>query len=107
MPDKALDVIDEAGALVSNRKDKLVTDEDVLKVVAQLSGVPVSGLKSDASVKVLGLQGKVVHEIASVLSAPQFVLVLYFIFDVACLVHQLYLGPQMCFKIESLDSLQL
>jgi len=56
MPDKALDVIDEAGALVSNRKDKLVTDDDVLKVVAQVSGVPVSGLKSDASVKVMGLQ---------------------------------------------------
>jgi len=56
MPDKALDVIDEAGALASSRREEIVTEKDVLTVISEISSVPVSGLQSDSSTRVLELQ---------------------------------------------------
>ena len=56
MPDKALDVIDEAGAYTSSCGASFVAEDDVLFVVSEMSGVPVSGLRSDKATKVSQLQ---------------------------------------------------
>lgn len=56
MPDKALDVIDEAGAYTASIGEIFVEEDDVLFVLSEMSGVPVSGLKSDKSSKVIRLE---------------------------------------------------
>jgi ATP-dependent Clp protease ATP-binding subunit ClpC len=46
LPDRALDLLDEAGALVRLRRGKTVTPEDVEQVVSDRVGVPVSAVKA-------------------------------------------------------------
>lgn len=48
LPDKALDVIDEAGASVRGRDATLVTGEDVLAVIRDMSGDKFAGVSDDA-----------------------------------------------------------
>ena len=59
LPDKAIDAMDEAGAMVkihSGKKFPTVTREDVAKVVSRMSGVPVSKVARDEGQKLLGMR---------------------------------------------------
>ena len=59
LPDKAIDAMDEAGAMVkihSARKCPVVTSEDVAKVVSRMSGVPVSKVARSEGQKLLGMR---------------------------------------------------
>ena len=60
LPDKAIDVMDEAGAMVSLRPgftaDGRVTSRDVEKVIARLAGIPVQSLSGQERGRLLGME---------------------------------------------------
>ena len=62
LPDKAVDLLDEAGAEVKlqasegKRKDSNVMPEDIQKVVAAWTGIPVTKLTEDESEKLIHLE---------------------------------------------------
>ena len=51
LPDKAIDVIDEAGAyqqtLVKSKRKKLINNSDIEEIVAQISGIPSQSVSKD------------------------------------------------------------
>ena len=61
LPGKALDLIGEALQSAKNAGKKLVTREDVRKVISQKSGVSVTQVSEDESEELLGLEEKI-HE---------------------------------------------
>ncbi len=67
LPDKAVDLLDEAGAEVKlqlisgKRADKNVTKEDIQKVVSSWTGIPITKLTEDESLKLLKLED-IIHE---------------------------------------------
>jgi ATP-dependent Clp protease ATP-binding subunit ClpC len=73
-PDKAIDILDESGAITRLAKKSIVEDIDVQKVVSRISGVPVVNLgksertrlltmEQDLSLKVVG-QNPAIKEVA-------------------------------------------
>ena len=58
LPDKAIDLLDEAAAAVHMdvRRERLVTESDVKRVVSQWTGIPVTGLDRDESARLLTLE---------------------------------------------------
>ena len=58
LPDKAIDIIDEAGARVklAHRKNKVVTVKDVEETVSKIVHIPVKNLSKDESKKLLTLE---------------------------------------------------
>ena len=69
LPDKAIDLMDEAGALVSiagfegsgGRNDGLVIAEDVAAVVSEWTGIPLSKLTADEAASMLDFEA-ILHE---------------------------------------------
>lgn len=67
LPDKALDLIDEAAARVKllletgKRKSNRIRKEDIEKVIADWTGLPISKLTNDESKKLLMLE-KLIHK---------------------------------------------
>ena len=49
LPDKAIDLIDEAAANIRVNRGRLVTSEDVAHIVSQWTGIPASNLDADES----------------------------------------------------------
>lgn len=63
-PDKSIDVIDEAGARVKLKKElKVVEVEDIEKVVAEISGVPVHNVTTNEKEKLKNLEKNLRHVI--------------------------------------------
>jgi ATP-dependent Clp protease ATP-binding subunit ClpA len=65
LPDRALDLLDEAGALVRLRRGKTVTPEDVEQVVSDRAGVPVSAVKAVLQQKGPRELDRVIQELAA------------------------------------------
>ena len=68
LPDRALDLLDEAGALVRLRRRKTVMPEDVEQVVADRLGVPVSAVKAILQKRGPRELDRVIQELASRIS---------------------------------------
>ncbi len=63
-PDKTIDVIDEVGARVKLKKEnKIVELEDIEKVVAEISGVPVHSVTTNEKEKLKNLESNLKHVI--------------------------------------------
>lgn len=63
-PDKTIDVIDEVGARVKLKKEtKVVEIEDIEKVVAEISGVPVHSVNTNEKEKLKNLEKNLKHVI--------------------------------------------
>ncbi len=65
LPDRALDLLDEAGACVRLRLGKKVTPEDVEQVVADRVGVPISAVKAILQQKGPRELDRVIKELAA------------------------------------------
>jgi ATP-dependent Clp protease ATP-binding subunit ClpC len=65
LPDKAIDVIDEAGALVqlTDSDSTLVDVSHVTEVVAQWTGIPVQQLSADESLGLLNFEGELAKRV--------------------------------------------
>ena len=66
LPDKAIDLVDEAAARVRVAGGSLVTSEDIAQVVSVWTGVPVSGIDSDDAQRLQNMEeilhGKIVGQ---------------------------------------------
>ena len=56
LPDKAIDLVDEAAALVSMTGGSLVTGEDIAGVVAEWTGIPATSLSADETKRLLEME---------------------------------------------------
>lgn len=56
LPDKAIDLVDQASARAHIRKQKEVTEKDIAAVVAKLTGVPVTEVTQEERQKLLKLE---------------------------------------------------
>ncbi len=61
MPDKAVDLVDEAAARAKIDGKQEVTDEDIAKVVERWTGIPVGKIMGDEKEKIKNLE-KLIHE---------------------------------------------
>lgn len=61
MPDKAVDLVDEAAARAKIDGKREVTDEDIAKVVERWTGIPVGKIMGDEKEKIKNLE-KLIHE---------------------------------------------
>ncbi len=61
MPDKAVDLVDEAAARAKIDGKHEVTDEDIAKVVERWTGIPVGKIMGDEKEKIKNLE-KLIHE---------------------------------------------
>ncbi len=61
MPDKAVDLVDEAAARAKIDCKQEVTDEDIAKVVERWTGIPVGKIMGDEKEKIKNLE-KLIHE---------------------------------------------
>lgn len=57
LPDKAIDLLDEAAAHIRVTGGGLVTAEDAAEVVSQWTGIPVSNLSADEAERLRGMEG--------------------------------------------------
>lgn len=53
LPDKALDIMDEAGSMVRLRGGKTVRREDIAEVVSKMTGIPVSSVAQSESLRLM------------------------------------------------------
>lgn len=61
LPDKAIDLIDEVGAtiaLASKEEKKVVTEENIAAIVAEMSGVPIGRLGVGEGERLMALEGE-------------------------------------------------
>ena len=58
LPDKALDIMDEAGSMVRLRGGKAVRREDVAEVVAKMTGIPVSSVARSERERLLKMEAQ-------------------------------------------------
>ena len=58
LPDKAIDIFDEAGSVAHLNSNKNVTDEIVRKVVATMTGIPVTAIGQSERDRLRGLEEK-------------------------------------------------
>ena len=59
LPDKAIDIIDEAGAsikLMKKRKDKKVNVKDIQKTISKIANIPESSINANEKVKLKNLE---------------------------------------------------
>ena len=56
LPDKAIDLVDEAAARIHVSGGKLVTGEDVAEIVSQWTGIPLSSLGTDERERLRGME---------------------------------------------------
>jgi len=61
MPDKAVDLVDEAAARAKIDGKQEVTDEDIAKVIERWTGIPVGKIMGDEKEKIKNLE-KLIHE---------------------------------------------
>ena len=59
LPDKAIDIVDEAGALVQLDAGSEVTKESIYTIVSEMTNVPVGQLSSSASAVLLSLESSI------------------------------------------------
>jgi ATP-dependent Clp protease ATP-binding subunit ClpC len=57
LPEKAIDLLDEAAAFVAHAKRTIVTAEDVATIIADKTGVPVTQVTEDEATKLNNLEG--------------------------------------------------
>ena len=65
MPDKAFDVLDEAAALVALRNDNAVAREDVARVVAGWTGIPVETVAGGEAERLLAFESLLRERVVS------------------------------------------
>jgi len=63
LPDKAIDLLDEAGAAVRVRGGRRVEEADVAEVLSTWTGIPVSGLSESESERLLHLEARLKERI--------------------------------------------
>ncbi len=63
LPDKALDIMDEAGSMVRLRGGKAVRREDVAEVVSKMTGIPVSSVAQSESLRLMRMEGRLEQRI--------------------------------------------
>jgi len=59
LPEKAIDILDEAAVTARRTKDKKVTAEIVAEIISQKTGIPVSKLTVEESAKLLHLEDEI------------------------------------------------
>ena len=63
LPDKALDIMDEAGSMVRLRGGKAVRREDVAEVVSKMTGIPVSSVAQSESLRLMRMKSRLEQRI--------------------------------------------
>ena len=63
LPDKAIDLLDEAGAAVRVQGGSNVTEADVAKVLSVWTGIPVTGLSESESERLIALEDRLKERI--------------------------------------------
>ena len=63
LPDKALDIMDEAGSMVRLRGGKNVRREDVAEVVSKMTGIPVSSVAQSESLRLMRMESRLEQRI--------------------------------------------
>ncbi len=63
LPDKALDIMDEAGSMVRLRGGKAVRREDVAEVVSKMTGIPVSSVAQSESLRLMKMKSRLEQRI--------------------------------------------
>ena len=63
LPDKALDIMDEAGSMVRLRGGKAVRREDVAEVVSKMTGIPVSSVARSERERLLKMEAQIGRQV--------------------------------------------
>ncbi len=63
LPDKALDIMDEAGSMVRLRGGNAVRREDVAEVVSKMTGIPVSSVAQSESLRLMRMESRLEQRI--------------------------------------------
>ena len=63
LPDKALDIMDEAGSMVRLRGGNAVRRENIAEVVSKMTGIPVSSVAQSESLRLMRMEGRLERRI--------------------------------------------
>lgn len=74
LPDKAIDLLDEAGSIAENKSDKTIRAREIAEVLKEWTGIPVTTILKDEATRLLNIEKKLsdrvkgqaqaVHEVA-------------------------------------------
>ncbi|WPC19294.1 ATP-dependent Clp protease ATP-binding subunit [Pediococcus inopinatus] len=78
LPDKAIDLLDEAGSIAENKSDKTIRAREIAEVLKDWTGIPVTTILKDEATRLLNIEKKLsdrvkgqsqaVHEVADAVS---------------------------------------